>query len=57
MIFEFAISRTSFTLKMQESDLALLLRNVDKFYPYLQKDQFREIIEKIEFVIIEKGLK
>ncbi|KAL4471611.1 hypothetical protein ABPG74_008504 [Tetrahymena malaccensis] len=58
-IFEFAIARTQFVMKMREEQLCLLLQNIEKLYKkgYLQQDIFIELIEKIEFSIVEQQLK
>lgn len=41
---------------MDEIELIEFLRNCDKFYKFIEKDIFKEILEKIEFVIVEKDL-
>ncbi|KAL4511842.1 hypothetical protein ABPG72_012687 [Tetrahymena utriculariae] len=58
-IFEFAIARTQFVMKMKEDQLSLLLQNIEKLYKkgYLQQDILIELIEKIEFSIVEQQLK
>ncbi|EAR94426.2 hypothetical protein TTHERM_00047270 (macronuclear) [Tetrahymena thermophila SB210] len=58
-IFEFAIARTQFVMKMKEEQLSLLLQKIEKLYKkgYLQQDIFIELIEKIEFSIVEQQLK
>ncbi|KRW99789.1 hypothetical protein PPERSA_07866 [Pseudocohnilembus persalinus] len=42
---------------MEEKELVNLLVYTDRFYPFLQQDQHREILEKIEFVMVEKNFK
>ncbi len=55
-LFEFAFIRTALVSKLKKEEIPKILRQVDKFYKVIDNDDFREILEKIEFLIVDKKI-